>query len=421
MSVRKQLKLFDLDFYLDNKKLLFVSDRVSNIKKSLEGQDVLFCFGHRLNNILQKAFYQVKGAPEKKCQAITTATPVSKKRRTSTPESSDGETSSDDDDELYKKNLLHRNIKKQIQTFYRCQQNQKNYLIQFHPQSRSPALTMKFKTNSGVALQQSNITRDLVVLLKTFQDVITLIQHGDRPTLHLVYVGLNKLKRHLSGEDIGNNGDEIIIDDRHEGTDFFRKRLKKLLMLMFQVDKKHSAAALLHPFYRKLTYVNDYQKMKTHIFVRQSITDLYGYGTQQVNKGVSVISEPVKKKHRNIEDQFIDPEEDGEININSSIQTNQTVDELDKYLKMSIPDQYKVQDPLIFLKDHRDKLPYLAKLARRLYSMPATSACVERQYSAGGLLINERRSSLNPDIVEDVLFIRSVQKAVKNNLKLFSG
>ncbi|CAM4798311.1 unnamed protein product [Rotaria magnacalcarata] len=216
------------------------------------------------------------------------------------------------------------------------------------------SINYEIQKNSGVALQQSNITRwislssllqsieasfehvrsilstkttaekqkininrinieglrDLVVLLKTFQDVITLIQHGDRPSLHLVYVGLNKLELHLSCDDIDNNGNEIIIDDRHE------------------------AAALLHPLYRKLTYVNDYQRMKTHIFIRQSITDLYGYGTQQVNKGASVISEPVKKKHRNIEDQFIDPEEDDEININSNTQTNQKVDELDKYLKM---------------------------------------------------------------------------------------
>ncbi|CAF4346227.1 unnamed protein product, partial [Rotaria magnacalcarata] len=221
------------------------------------------------------------------------------------------------------------------------------------------SINYEIQKNSGVALQQSNITRwislssllqsieasfehvrsilstkttaekqkininrinieglrDLVVLLKTFQDVITLIQHGDRPSLHLVYVGLNKLKLHLSYDDIDNNGNEIIIDDRHEGTEVF-------------------PAALLHPLYRKLTYVNDYQRMKTHIFIRQSITDLYGYGTQQVNKGASVISEPVKKKHRNIEDQFIDPEEDDEININSNTQTNQTVDELDKYLKM---------------------------------------------------------------------------------------
>jgi len=74
----------------------------------------------------------------------------------------------------------------------------------------------------------------------------------------------------------------------------------------------------------------------------------------------------------------------------------------------------------LWLPHHQDKLPYLSKLARRLFSIPATSAGVERQFSAGGLLINERRSSLNPDTVENVLFVHSMQKALKNNPDLFS-
>ncbi len=36
-----------------------------------------------------------------------------------------------------------------------------------------------------------------------------------------------------------------------------------------------------------------------------------------------------------------------------------------------------------------------------------------------GLLINQRRSSLNPDIVENVLFVRSMEKTLKNNPDLF--
>ena len=69
---------------------------------------------------------------------------------------------------------------------------------------------------------------------------------------------------------------------------------------------------------------------------------------------------------------------------------------------------------------NQDKLPHLAKLARRLYSIPATLACVERQFSAGSLLINERRAALNHDTVEDVLFIRSIKRALRSNPGLFS-
>ncbi|CAF4751339.1 unnamed protein product, partial [Rotaria sp. Silwood2] len=100
-SIRKQLKLFDLEFYLDNKNLLFISDRSPNIRKTLEGQCVLFWFGHRLSNVLGKAFYQIKPAKDKELQASTTAT-TSKTRRIKAHGSSD-EGNSSDDDEVYKK------------------------------------------------------------------------------------------------------------------------------------------------------------------------------------------------------------------------------------------------------------------------------------------------------------------------------
>ncbi|CAF1587424.1 unnamed protein product, partial [Didymodactylos carnosus] len=63
---------------------------------------------------------------------------------------------------------------------------------------------------------------------------------------------------------------------------------------------------------------------------------------------------------------------------------------------------------------------YLAKLARHLYSIPATSAGVERQFSATSLVFNERRSSLNLDTVEDILFGRSIQESLEKDPHLFS-
>ncbi|CAF3972601.1 unnamed protein product [Rotaria sordida] len=79
-----------------------------------------------------------------------------------------------------------------------------------------------------------------------------------------------------------------------------------------------------------------------------------------MNNPMSTIDGPIKKKHRTIEDQFVDPDDDDQTFVSN------------------------------------------AQLARRLYSIPATSGCVERQFSGSSLLINEQRSSLNPDTVENV-------------------
>jgi len=82
---------------------LFTSDRSSNIKKALEGQDILFCFGHCLNNILKKTFYQIKPKKEKQLQATTTTTVSRKRRAKELASSNEDDSSDDDDDDVYRK------------------------------------------------------------------------------------------------------------------------------------------------------------------------------------------------------------------------------------------------------------------------------------------------------------------------------
>ena len=84
---------------------------------------------------------------------------------------------------------------------------------------------------------------------------------------------------------------------------------------------------------------------------------------------------------------------------------------IDKYVRTTIDEKFKRPNPLSFWQHHEVHLPHLAKLAKRLYLIPATLCGVERQFNAAGVLANERGSSLNRETVEDVLFVRSVQKA----------
>ncbi|CAF3038405.1 unnamed protein product [Rotaria sp. Silwood2] len=59
--------------------------------------------------------------------------------------------------------------------------------------------------------------KDLICLLSVFKDVCILVQTGTRPSLHMAYIAMNKLERHLSGTDADESGEFITIDDRHEG------------------------------------------------------------------------------------------------------------------------------------------------------------------------------------------------------------
>ncbi|CAF1224626.1 unnamed protein product [Rotaria sordida] len=282
-------------------------------------------------------------------------------------------------------------------------------------------LVLSKSTNNKQTFKLNKINvdglKDLICLLSVFKDVCILVQTGTRPSLHMAYIAMNKLKRHLSGTDVDENGESITIDDRHEGTEFFRRRLLQLLRTMFTFDEKHLSAAVLHPLYRRLTFASAYSKTIAHSYIRQQIDEILGLNSQEQ----MTLPEPSKKKHKSMEDQFADPDEVGGIDgIDMVLATTVKNDELDKYLRMNIEDIYKQPNPLPFWKYHQHKFPCLSLLARRLFSIPVTSAAVERSFSAAGLAVTERRSSLDPDTVNDILFVRSIQNLLERNPDFFS-
>lgn len=201
------------------------------------------------------------------------------------------------------------------------------------------------------------------------------------------------------------------------GTEFFRKRLFQLLRTMFIFDEKHLAAAVLHPLYKKLTFANAYSKGIAHSYIRQQISEIL-CSNDQLDV---IVSEPLKKKHKSIEDQFADPDD---TNATDGVDPGAAVglknDELERYLQWNIADQYKQPNPLPFWRDNQQKFPCLSLVARRLFSIPVTSAAVERSFSAAGRVITERRSSLDPATVNDILFVKSIQNILDQKPDFFS-
>ncbi|CAF3249916.1 unnamed protein product [Rotaria socialis] len=76
-AIREQLNLFGLLSYMDNNKITFTSDRGANILKALKGYPVIYCFAHRINNVLKLAIYQT-AQNNKKRVLIASSTPAKK-------------------------------------------------------------------------------------------------------------------------------------------------------------------------------------------------------------------------------------------------------------------------------------------------------------------------------------------------------
>ena len=63
-------------------------------------------------------------------------------------------------------------------------------------------------------------------------------------------------------------------------------------------------------------------------------------------------------------------------------------------------------DTLLFWKTHENEFKFLAKKAKFLLSIPATSASVERFFSKTGYIMRPHRRRLNDDLAEKLFFLK---------------
>ena len=92
-------------------------------------------------------------------------------------------------------------------------------------------------------------------------------------------------------------------------------------------------------------------------------------------------------------------------------------DELDEYLEADLPSSIVKENPLEFWSSELAsvKFPVLKQLARKLFSIPATSAGTERLFSYSGIILNNRRQRLSPSQLNNMLVIRSTRRLFKDN------
>ncbi|ROI15721.1 Zinc finger BED domain-containing protein DAYSLEEPER [Anabarilius grahami] len=64
-------------------------------------------------------------------------------------------------------------------------------------------------------------------------------------------------------------------------------------------------------------------------------------------------------------------------------------------------------DVLLWWKENAKTFPNLAMIARKILSIPASSAASERDFSTAGFVIQEQRTQLKPGTVDDILFLHS--------------
>ena len=78
-------------------------------------------------------------------------------------------------------------------------------------------------------------------------------------------------------------------------------------------------------------------------------------------------------------------------------------EELGRFREM--PEESLDEDCLLLWKKHSAKFPNLAKFARFVFAIQATSAPVEGQFSVAGLTLTKLRNRLHSDVASDLIFL----------------
>lgn len=94
--------------------------------------------------------------------------------------------------------------------------------------------------------------------------------------------------------------------------------------------------------------------------------------------------------------------------------------ELELYLQMKLTKdtffKNEYENPLLFWKEQQHVLPHLSQLAKKIFSIPASSAGVERAFSSAGVIVNQRRTNINPSTVNDIILLRSAAAYLKTHV-----
>ncbi|CAF4383537.1 unnamed protein product, partial [Rotaria sp. Silwood2] len=221
------------------------------------------------------------------------------------------------------------------------------------------------------------IIEQLLLLLKPFQDVIKLIQVGNSPSLHMVLLCTQTLRDVLKSyeslinynharddhqlEHLDEAQDDIL--EQLEDVKFFLNRMRNLLNEMNELNQQQTKEPTAKRF-------------KGDPFRRFESDDL---SSQQETSG-----------------------ESGNESEEYSF-TSKKLDELGRYLSLELDRSKLSSNPLNFWKEQHEKFPQLSRLARSIFSIPATSAGVEREFSAAGLVIQEQRTNLSPEQLDNLL------------------
>lgn len=356
------LTSFNLETLIEN--IVFVSDRGSNMIKAVEPYMSAHCFAHILHNTVVHMFSTVPGIVDD-VKALV---------------------------KYFKVTGLSSALDISLKSYIKTRWNTIYYMMKSTVDNWDDIVSILTAKNEmhRMANIDKNTLEMLCDFVVIFEEATKEIEASKSPTLHLVIPWYFKLLKYMDFVGIDS---AIVSNMKSAGRQYLKTNIAQHL------SKYHKIAVFLYPSTKSLKM---YDRQQRSVIV-DSARDL-------MNEKFPVSSNDSRENTARNNDARQN------VNISSALQMFQDdcftdeddSDDIDKYINMhniNSSDDSEF-DLLTWWVQHKTMLPRLFKLACFIYSIPASSAAVERVFSLAGLTI-KNRPNLNPSTLDDLLMLKS--------------
>ncbi|KAJ8351984.1 hypothetical protein SKAU_G00234600 [Synaphobranchus kaupii] len=237
----------------------------------------------------------------------------------------------------------------------------------------------------------SELLEDIIQVLIPFDEATRHLSTDKAPTLHLVLPTKATLLRGLLIQD----GDSVIVKE-------LKGKLAQAVELKFKIHLYHKVATALSPslrsFLRKTLNAQEYEEVIDTLTALTETTGAEERGRVREEKEGA----PPEAGTTEVHDFYAGCVEEEEREEDSGEMQSWGRQLVLQY--MSDPKMTRSQS---LLDVWQEKSGGLVPVAKKLLAIPATSTPSERSFSVAGRLIEERRTSLNPENVDALLFLHS--------------
>lgn len=338
----------------DEKKLIFVTDRGSNIKKALDRFIRLNCFPHFINNTVRESckIDTIKNVLDA-CSSLV---------------------------KYFKISGLNNELETSLKSAVKTRFNSSLTMIESILKNKEMLSVILDRENELHRLQNIDfsIMEELNEFLKPFKHWSEFTERSLKPSLCHVWIAIDSIIQHCS-----------IKPNESHLTTLMKIKAISYIESKFDLHKFHRIATFLNPNYKCLRFASEILYDMTVSDVREMLSEITTPVAVTQNRRLSSSTDStVESAMSNYCTQFVE------------------MDEVDKYIRLTHLPDLGVDLPAWWSVREKD-FPKLSKLAISIHAIPASSASSERAFSLSGAVITEKRTQLKPDAVENILLIHS--------------